>query len=289
MASALGIASEPVENSSSLRWPVLRDRLCTALAGIHSAPLLASFSFDIDPTADAAEISRVKRAYLDSIDFSRQQWGGSREMYLLSHFHSGQLAFRTFDSVHSSKGSSQDAWRFLCAPTPAAAAAITPDTARKPFDLSESACKPKREIALHHCAYRGGNRANHYERISYLLTNGECISEWRNHSPESAEERGRRFRLIQSRCMQARLRTISAAALEEQRNALAAAALLKQSALYSRHSSPAKRAISSAKSPVAARACSPSGSNTPLQRRLFAPPNLPCDVSRSEQIQLRLQ
>ena len=130
IANALTIASETALDSRELRWPELHNRIRTALASINSAPLLASYSFDLDPTAGAEEVERAKANYLSSADFTRQQWGGSREMYLLSHFHSGQLAFRTFNSVAQATG--DQPWRFLCAPPPSAVANVAVSATRPP-------------------------------------------------------------------------------------------------------------------------------------------------------------
>jgi len=223
VANALGIASESVPGASDLRWPVLNDRIRSALASIDSAPLLASYSFDLDPTAGIEELNRAKEAYLSNADFTRQQWGGSREMYLLSHFHSGQLAFRTFNSVAKEK----DEWRFLCAPSPTTAADAAA-SAKKPCDLAEKTCRFDREITLHHCAYRGGNNTNHFEQIIYTLSDGASLSEWRTSPNETSEVRDRRFRLIHDGCKQSRIRTIAAAALSEKKDAAVASAIQHQ-------------------------------------------------------------
>jgi len=224
VADALQIASEPVPGSRESRWPMLQHRIRTALLSIRSAPLLAAYGFDVDPTTGAGEIDRAKAAYLSSADFTRQQWGGTREMYLLSHFHSGQVAFRIFSSVAPS--SEEQQWRFICAPPPTIAAAASV-AAAKPHPLPERACSPNREIALHHCAYRGGNHANHWEQITYMLADGTALSEWRSslQLKETAEDRDRRFRLIHAGCMQSRIRTSAIAAIIEQENAKAAAAM----------------------------------------------------------------
>jgi len=225
VAHALDIVGESVPSANDLRWPELNDRIRSALASIDSAPLLASYSFDLDPTAGIDEVSRAKEAYLSNADFILQQWGGSREMYLLSHFHSGQLAFRTFNSVAKTKDDSQ--WRFVCAPSPITAAAAAA-SAQKPCDLSEKTCRFSREITLHHCAYRGGNNSNHFEQITYTLSDGTALREWSTSLNESPDEHNRRIRLIQAGCMRSRIQTIAAAAMVEKKNAATAAAIQRQ-------------------------------------------------------------
>jgi len=237
IANALTIASETALDSRELRWPELHNRIRTALASINSAPLLASYSFDLDPTAGAEEVERAKANYLSSADFTRQQWGGSREMYLLSHFHSGQLAFRTFNSVAQATG--DQPWRFLCAPPPSAVATVAV-SATRPCGLSEEMCKPKREIALHHCAYRGGNHPNHFEQLTYTLSDGTSLSEWRISVKETPEDRDLRFRLIHAGCVQSRIRTATAAALTEKQNIAAAVAMQQQTPSPSKQRSPLK-------------------------------------------------
>jgi len=152
-----------------LHWPALAERLRQALASIHDPLTLAQFGLDINPTAGADEVQRMKTAYLGSDAFRKQLNGGVPEMYLLSHCYQGALAFRTFTSTPGPRG--HDKWHFYCAASPTVQAANEDSRARDVHELREgaSACKPKYEIVLHACAYQGGRTANHYEQVTFTM------------------------------------------------------------------------------------------------------------------------
>jgi len=205
-----------------LHWPALAERLRQALASIHDPLTLAQFGLDINPTAGADEVQRMKTAYLGSDAFRKQLNGGVPEMYLLSHCYQGALAFRTFTSTPGPRG--HDKWHFYCAASPAVQAANEDSRARDVHELREgaSACKPKYEIVLHACAYQGGRTANHYEQVTFTMKDKTVLTKWRcSLSAASSDAERRRLRCIHVSCMKSRDATIATSKIiEEERLAM---------------------------------------------------------------------
>lgn len=245
VASALQLPLTSVDGTPRKHCAELERRIRSALAGIHSAPLLSAYSFHIDPTADDAEVQRVKAAYLSSSDLTQQQQGGNREMYLLSHFHNGALAFRSYSSVPGQNDDQR--WRFACALPGSAIVAASRE--RRPPVLSAHKCNPTRTVYLHHCAYQGGSSNNHWEPLTFTLSNGSELHEWPTHSAASADdsEQQHRHRLVQAACMKSRIRVCTAAAAAQASDRAVAAALVDSAARIKSAAAPAAAAVAPAR------------------------------------------
>jgi hypothetical protein len=213
VAAALGISGQKATSrGSKLCWPELQRRLRTVLDGIDSAALLCSYGFDVSPSSDATGVQRVKAAYLATANFQQQTWGGTLEMYLLSHHEQGRLCFRTYDSV-------SQRWSFVCAlPGGSVPSSLQTDsTSLRPCWVAEAQCVPTKEIVLHFCAYQGGDRCNHFEQVTFALHSGEVTRIW-PPSGENPQARDRRVALIMEGCDRSRQFTLAAHQADEQRN-----------------------------------------------------------------------
>jgi len=200
LCAALALGLETVEVQS-----VLRD----TLESISEAPVLCSYGFNIDCDADASTVAKVKADYLCSSSFVQMEWGGERELYLLSHAKSGKVAFLIVDELKKGTSALQSIHSI-------------PPGAEWGSDTAANICT---QFALHHCTYKGLSAAkNHYNLFRYTLENGQQQHAWSQVQAEPAPHRERRERLLKATALQASHRTKTAAAVEEE----AARALLMQ-------------------------------------------------------------
>jgi hypothetical protein len=194
---ALGIPCVP-NADGWLCWPDLRKLLRETVLSITSACLLASFGLEIDASADAAAVKRCQQAYLADGNFQRQQWGGTVEMYLLSHAEGGRLRFAFYNSLKSE-------WTNI------------------PALASSSSAFVEREIVLHCSAYQGGETENHWEPVLFRLHgSSEPLRVWPCNRAESAAERDRRIGLVVQACDAERDHAVAVNIDAEQRHLVAA-------------------------------------------------------------------
>ena len=124
------------------------------VADIDSADTLRQYGLSVPPNATAAQLEAAKQAYLDSKDTRDGAWGGTLELYLLSHATNGEVAFLVVqrESVQSIRS-------------------VHPSSAAVP---------PKIEIPLHFCRLDGASvrSANHWNTLDYRMEDGSIKSHW---------------------------------------------------------------------------------------------------------------
>jgi len=104
-SALLGVQLVPISGEGSHCWYTAVSRaknlpgneiqrlLRQALECIADAETLRRYHFDLAAGATSEEVQAVKAAYLSSQDFLQMQWGGAKEMFLLSHALGGALRF----------------------------------------------------------------------------------------------------------------------------------------------------------------------------------------------------
>lgn len=123
------------------------------------------------PSASGDDIRMAKDEYLSSLNFKTMQWGGSREMYLVSYACKGNLRFLAIDN------SGLPVKRY----------------AAEQLDPTQAV----REITLHHCAYAPGESFNnHYNAFDYVFEDGSVHSVWPYCKGETKEQREQREQLL---------------------------------------------------------------------------------------------
>lgn len=266
-------ASSVIKSSGALYWNKLDKMLRKSLASITDASLLSNFGFDIDPSIPGdGEINRAKTEYLTSSNFVNQRWGGTKEMYLLSHLSGGELAFQLFSNVTAKKSYSQ----MICA-FPSSSLPRTYAFGDQPH--------PQRELALHYCNVCGEGGANHFEPIQYVMADGESMFIWPHVLSESALQTSARHATIVAACKQSVVLARETSKKEAAANAAEVVRLLalqspssplplsppSNSARKSAASRPVKPPLSGQNAPKAARIAPNRPSKPPCNRGLTAP------------------
>ena len=193
------------------RWPKLAKHIRDALSSIDSAPLLNHYGLEVRPNSSQLEVLAAKDRYLHSIHHAEQRWGGTLEMYLLSHHSKGKLGFL----VVSPDADPEFAVRVVCAqradgPNPPEPLLSDP----RVFYPAAGTVRPDKEIAMHHCSYSGvaGSRRNHWELLEYKASSvaaASCIrDDLQTELPQA--RRARHAALVQA-CKHAAKRTAKAA------------------------------------------------------------------------------
>jgi hypothetical protein len=165
---ALDYTARPHSKQAGLqRWAALAKHIKDALDSIHSAPQLHYYGLpDVQPNSTQMQVACAKERYLHSIHFAEQRWGGTLEMYLLSHHFKGALGFLVL-SPDADAG--LDA-HVVCAERCDGAHPPTPPlSSAHPYCPASGSVRPDREIAMHHCSSSGiaGGKHNHWELIQY--------------------------------------------------------------------------------------------------------------------------
>jgi hypothetical protein len=166
---ALDVSSKRDDRHAGLqRWHTLAKRIKDALEGIHSAPLLHYYGLpDVVPNSTQQQVAAAKSRYFESTEWAEQRWGGTLEMFLLSHHQQGKLGFLL---VTPGIADPLLAVRLVCAArSDGSSPPVPPLSSASPHVPAADSVRPDSEIALHFCSKSGaeGSTRNHWELIQY--------------------------------------------------------------------------------------------------------------------------
>jgi len=180
----LGVQLVPISGEGSHCWYTAVSRaknlpgneiqrlLRQALECIADAETLRRYHFDLAAGATSDEMEAVKAAYLSSQDFLQMQWGGAKEMFLLSHALGGAL-------------------RFLCVTD-----AQLPFQRRSAVPLDSPVTVE--EIVLLHCAHGDGDGSikNHWNAFNFQLADGSTSALFCHLRTESEQQQQQREQML---------------------------------------------------------------------------------------------